>query len=56
MLITKEELAQIAYLARLTVSDDLLSETTEQINDILGFIRQLNTVDNKISCAHVAPA
>ncbi len=47
MSITKKELAHLAYLARLQVSDDLLSETTRQINDILGFIGQLNTVDTK---------
>lgn len=43
--LTKEEVAHVAHLARLELSDAELDKYTEQLSDILGYVDQLSEVD-----------
>lgn len=45
MSITSQELNQIAHLARLSLDEQTLTNSTEQMNNILGFVEQLNEVN-----------
>ena len=43
--ITREKLAHVARLARLSFSDEELSSFTGQLNDILGYVAKLEELD-----------
>lgn len=45
MKITKEEVAHVAYLARLRFSDEEKEKFTTQLNKILDYMDQLRTLD-----------
>ena len=45
MKLTREEVARIALLARLRLTDDEASALTEQLDQILGYMDKLNQVD-----------
>lgn len=45
MSVTREEVARIASLARITMSEDELDRMAPELNNILGFIEQLSEVD-----------
>jgi aspartyl-tRNA(Asn)/glutamyl-tRNA(Gln) amidotransferase subunit C len=45
--ITTEELAHVARLARLSFSDEELSNFTGQLNDILGYVAKLEELDTE---------
>ena len=47
MRITKEEVKYVAELARLYLSEDEIEEFTVQLDNILGYIDQLNELDVK---------
>ena len=45
MKITREEMAHVAHLARLTFREEELEKFTSQLNDILLYMEKLNSVD-----------
>lgn len=45
MSITKQEVAKIAQLARIKMSDDELDALVPELNNILGWVEQLGEVD-----------
>lgn len=45
MSVTREQVARIASLARITMSEDELDRMAPELNNILGFIEQLSEVD-----------
>lgn len=45
MSLTKDQVAHVARLARLRMTDEELDKYAPQINNILGFIEQLGEVD-----------
>ena len=54
MSINQEELTQIATLARLSLDAKSLDKSTEQINNILSFVEQLDQIntDDIVPMAH----
>ena len=47
MNISKEEVAKVAHLARLELSEQEVAEITGQLDRILGYIAKLNELDTK---------
>lgn len=47
MSVTKDEVAKIASLARIAMSDEELERMVPELNNILGWIEQLGEVDTK---------
>jgi aspartyl-tRNA(Asn)/glutamyl-tRNA(Gln) amidotransferase subunit C len=47
MKITKEEVLYVAHLARLDLDEGAIEKFAGQIDEILGYIEQLNQVDTK---------
>lgn len=47
MNISKEEVAKVAHLARLELSEHEVAEITGQLDRILGYIAKLNELDTK---------
>lgn len=47
MNISKEEVAKVAHLARLELSEHEVTEITGQLDRILGYIAKLNELDTK---------
>lgn len=47
MSLTPEDIVRIARLARIELSETRQNSTQEQLNGILGFIEQLQSVDTK---------
>jgi aspartyl-tRNA(Asn)/glutamyl-tRNA(Gln) amidotransferase subunit C len=45
MSVTREQVAKIASLARITMSEEELDRMAPELNNILGFIEQLGEVD-----------
>jgi aspartyl-tRNA(Asn)/glutamyl-tRNA(Gln) amidotransferase subunit C len=45
MAISKDDVAKVAKLSRLALSDDELQKYTEQLGNILHYVEQLNAVD-----------
>jgi len=45
MSLNKEHLGQIAYLARLSVSDEQIENNSKDLNNILSLVDQLSEVD-----------
>jgi aspartyl-tRNA(Asn)/glutamyl-tRNA(Gln) amidotransferase subunit C len=45
MAIDRDEIARIAHLARLQVSDQMASRTAEELTRILDFVGRMNAVD-----------
>ena len=45
MALTREEVAHVAYLARLGMSEAEMDVMAEQLSAVLGYIEQLNQVD-----------
>jgi aspartyl-tRNA(Asn)/glutamyl-tRNA(Gln) amidotransferase subunit C len=45
MAITKEEITQVAKLARLALSEDDLAKYTTELDKILDYIQRLNSID-----------
>lgn len=45
MKITREEMAHVAHLARLTFREEELGKFTSQLNDILLYMEKLNSAD-----------
>ena len=45
MAISKDDVAKVAKLSRLALSDDELQKYTEQLGNILHYVEQLNSVD-----------
>ena len=43
--ITKEEVQKVAYLARLELNEDEITSHAEQLEKILGYIKQLEKID-----------
>ena len=43
--ITKEEVKKVALLARLELNDDEINNQAEQLEKILGYIKQLEKID-----------
>jgi aspartyl-tRNA(Asn)/glutamyl-tRNA(Gln) amidotransferase subunit C len=43
----KQQIKNLANLARIDVSDDIVTDTMESINDILSLMNQLHSVDTK---------
>ena len=43
--ITKEEVKKVAHLARLELNDDEINQHAEQLEKILGYIKQLEQID-----------
>ena len=43
--ITKEEVKKVAHLARLELNDNVISNHAEQLEKILEYIKQLETID-----------
>ena len=43
--ITKEEVQKVAHLARLELNEDEITSHAEQLEKILGYIRQLEKID-----------
>ena len=43
--ITKEEVKKVAHLARLELNDDEINQHVEQLEKILGYIKQLEQID-----------
>ena len=43
--ITKEQIAHVAHLARLELSDEELATYTRELSDILEYVNQLSAVD-----------
>ncbi len=52
MNITRKEVCQVADLARLDLDDAALDKMSIQINEVLGYVAQMNEVDT----ANVTPA
>ncbi len=54
MSLSEAQVTQIAYLARLSLSDDELQDNTKDLNDILGLAEQLGAIetDNIEPMAH----
>ncbi len=46
-MIKQSELQKVAHLARLSIAEDELEETTAQINSVLAVIEQMQCVDTK---------
>ncbi|MBS4023755.1 MAG: Asp-tRNA(Asn)/Glu-tRNA(Gln) amidotransferase subunit GatC [Dethiobacter sp.] len=57
MKITREEVAHVARLARLEMTQDEMEQHTEQLNAILEYAGKLDSVDTKdiAPTAHVLP-
>lgn len=53
--LTKDQVAHVAHLARLAISDEELDLYTKQLSAILGYVEQLNSVttDNVTPVAQV---
>lgn len=47
MSIDENDVRQIAYLARLGVDENKLSEYANEINSVLGLVEQMNAVDTQ---------
>ena len=45
MALTPDIVKQVAYLARLTLSDEEVELFTRQLNDILNYVQKLNELD-----------
>ncbi len=45
MAIDRDEIARIAHLARLEVSDEVATRTAEELTNILDFVGRMNAVD-----------
>ncbi|HIM58888.1 MAG TPA: Asp-tRNA(Asn)/Glu-tRNA(Gln) amidotransferase subunit GatC [Gammaproteobacteria bacterium] len=45
MSLTEEQVSQIAYLARLSLSDEALKSNTKELNSILNLAEQLAEID-----------
>ena len=45
--ITKEEVKKVAHLARLELNEDEINNHAEQLEKILGYIRDLEKIDTK---------
>ena len=49
--ITKEEVKKVAHLARLELNENEINNHAEQLEKILDYVRQLETIDtNDVSC------
>ena len=46
MVIDRDEIARIAHLARLEVSDEAVARTAEELANILDFVGQMNAADS----------
>lgn len=46
-MITKDELKQIAHLAKLSIADDKFNDTADDLNNILKLAEQLSSVDTQ---------
>ena len=45
MSLSEEQVGQIAYLARLSLSDEQLKSNTKELNNILDLVEQLTEID-----------
>ena len=45
MNLTREDVAKVALLARLRLSDDELTRMTEQLGQVVGYVQQLGELD-----------
>ncbi|HIF26582.1 MAG TPA: Asp-tRNA(Asn)/Glu-tRNA(Gln) amidotransferase subunit GatC [Micavibrio sp.] len=45
MSLTNQDVAKVARLARIKMTDDELDSTREKLNNIIGFVEQLSEVD-----------
>jgi len=57
MKISEDEVKHIVKLARLRLSDEELSAYSGQLNEIIGYVEQLNTLDTTLvePTSHVLP-
>lgn len=57
MKITRDQVAHVANLARLALPDDEIDALTGQIDQILEYVEQLNTLDTDhiVPTAHAVP-
>lgn len=57
MKITEDEVKHIVKLSRLTLSEEELSAYSGQLNSIIGYVEQLNTIDTSgiEPTSHVLP-
>ena len=53
MSVTREEVAKIASLARISMDDDALDHMVPELNNILAWVEQLGEVDTTLSLIHI---